>query len=98
MAGTCRNRTYQPPCDGLSGFEDRANHQIRTFPCALETLACKGFPDLRGGDYLRRPETDLRIVSHVGFCLLRGHASDYRLERGGRIRVLALETSKTLLR
>ena len=32
MAGKCRNRTYQPPCEGLNGFEDRANHQIRTLP------------------------------------------------------------------
>jgi hypothetical protein len=32
VAGACRNRTYQPPCDGLSGFEDRAGHQTRTLP------------------------------------------------------------------
>jgi hypothetical protein len=38
LAGTCRNRTYQPPCDGLSGFEDRAGHQTRTLPCAREVL------------------------------------------------------------
>jgi len=34
LAGKCRNRTYQPPCEGLSDFEDRANHQIRTLPSA----------------------------------------------------------------
>ncbi len=32
VAGKCRNRTYQPPCEGLSGFEDRAGHQTRTLP------------------------------------------------------------------
>ena len=38
MAGKCRNRTYQPPCEGLNGFEDRANHQIRTLPFAGKAL------------------------------------------------------------
>ncbi len=33
VAGKCRNRTYQPACVGLSGFEDRAGHQTRTLPC-----------------------------------------------------------------
>ena len=32
LAGACRNRTYQSPCDDLSDFEDRASHQTRTLP------------------------------------------------------------------
>ena len=38
MAGKCRNRTYQPSCPGLSGFEDRAGHQTRTFPRSRKPL------------------------------------------------------------
>ena len=43
LAGACRNRTYQPPCDGLSDFEDRANHQIRTLPRWRKALFHKRF-------------------------------------------------------
>jgi hypothetical protein len=32
LAGACRNRTYQSPCDDLIDFEDRASHQTRTLP------------------------------------------------------------------
>jgi hypothetical protein len=32
VAGACRNRTYQPPCEGLNSFEDCAGHQTRTLP------------------------------------------------------------------
>ncbi len=38
LAGKCRNRTYQPPCEGLSGFEDRARHQSRTLPRTCESM------------------------------------------------------------
>jgi len=37
VAGKCRNRTYQPTCDGLSGFEDRAGHQTRTLPYVVKS-------------------------------------------------------------
>ena len=40
-AGECRNRTYQPPCEGLSGFEDRASHQTRTLPRRRKGLCHK---------------------------------------------------------
>lgn len=49
LARACRNRTYQPPYDGLSDFEDRANHQIRTLPCAKKSLRL-GLPSSRGGN------------------------------------------------
>jgi hypothetical protein len=45
LAGACRNRTYQSPCDDLSGFEDRANHQIRTLPRLRNVLILQGFWD-----------------------------------------------------
>ena len=32
LAGTCRNRTDQSPCDDLTSFEDWASHQTRTLP------------------------------------------------------------------
>ena len=38
LAGKCRNRTYQSPCEDLSGFEDRADHQIRTLPCSTQVI------------------------------------------------------------
>jgi hypothetical protein len=38
LAGACRNRTYQSPCDDLSDFEDRASHQTRTLPRQLKAL------------------------------------------------------------
>src|SRR5665213_1637774 len=38
LAGTCRNRTDQPPCDGLTSFEDWASHQTRTLPCATKSV------------------------------------------------------------
>ena len=56
VAGTCRNRTYQTPCGVLSGFEDRANHQIRTFPCASEGLFCMFCFNPVVGPHLERQE------------------------------------------
>jgi hypothetical protein len=38
VAGACRTRTYQSPCDDLSDFEDRASHQARTLPCQGKLL------------------------------------------------------------
>jgi len=44
VAGACRNRTYQSPCDDLSDFEDRASHQTRTLPRWRKASFCIAFP------------------------------------------------------
>jgi hypothetical protein len=48
VAGACRNRTYQPPREGLNSFEDCAGHQTRTLPQFNQS---KSF-------LLRRPSSD----------------------------------------
>src|ERR1700690_948406 len=63
LAGKCRNRTYQPPCEGLSGFEDRASHQTRTLPCWRKPLSCKG-SHCRNGSLRREGSAVWSLFGH----------------------------------
>jgi len=62
MAGKCRNRTYQPPCEGLSGFEDRARHQSRTLPCELGTPTPSPRLPRRSGGLSDTPRSTSELV------------------------------------